>query len=227
LNGSPKNWHGGLMRKVDKTEILANEYASWIAEYEKISRKHVGYSASHKYYKDVLVSLLWCQGGVCAYTEIFIANRERCGPDNFDEQGRYMERGKEESGFAAQLDHFDSTLKAAEGWKWDNFFAVSDKINVQKRNKSVDYILKPDTPEYDPHRFLGYDRDRHIFHANPDLEDECIIERVEEMIDLLGLNYGTIRDNRIRYLSLILKRLSLDLEEPVYQFFTAYQMCRE
>ena len=62
------------MRKVDKTEILANEYASWIAEYEKISRKHVGYSASHKYYKDVLVSLLWCQGGVCAYTEIFIGN---------------------------------------------------------------------------------------------------------------------------------------------------------
>jgi len=214
------------MKKIDKTEILATEYTSWIAEYERTSRDHAEYSASHKYYKDVLVSLLWCQGGVCAYTEIFIADRERCGPDNFDEQGRYMERGKEVSGFSAQLDHFDSTLKAAKGWKWDNFFAVSDKINVQKRNRPVDYILKPDSAEYDPHRLLAYDRDRHIFHANPDLEDD-IIERVEEMTDLLGLNYGTIRDNRICYLSLILKRLSLGLEESVYQFFTAYQMCRE
>jgi hypothetical protein len=45
------------------------------------------------------------------------------------------------------------------------------------------------------------------------------------MIDLLGLNYGTVKDNRICYLSPILNRCFLGIKEDVYQFVTAYQMC--
>ncbi|QTA92528.1 hypothetical protein [Desulfonema magnum] len=216
------------MRKIDKSEILAAEYKSWTDRYDKTNQNHPKYYSSHKYHKDVLVSLLYCQKGLCAYTEILIARKERYAPDNFDENGRYIKREKEISGFAAQLDHFDSTLKSEKGWLWNNFFAVSDKINVQKTNKPVDEILKPDAPEYDPHKFLAYDKDRHVFYPNPDIEDDCLVERIGEMIDLLGLNYGTIKDHRISYLSPVLNRLFfLGIREHVYQFVTAYQMCEQ
>ena len=56
----------------------------------------------------MLVSLLFCQQGLCAYTEILIAEQERYNPNNFDEAGRYIEREKQEFSFSAQLDHFDS-----------------------------------------------------------------------------------------------------------------------
>jgi hypothetical protein len=152
------------MRKIDKSEILATEYKAWIDEYEKRNEDHPKYSSSsHKYYKDVLVSLLYCQKGLCAYTEMLISRKERCSPDNFDKNGRYIERGKEKSGFAAQLDHFDSSLKSEKGWRWDNFFAVWDKINIQKKKPS-DEILKPDMPAYDPYKLLAYDKREHVFY---------------------------------------------------------------
>ncbi len=199
------------MKKIDKREILATEYKAWIDGYDEKNEDHPKYDSSHKYYKDVLVSLLYCQRGLCAYTEILIADEERYAFNNFNTDGRYIKRGKEVSGFAAQLDHFDSTLKSAKGWLWDNFFAVLDKINVQKTNKPVDDILKPDSPEYDPYKLLAYDKDHHAFYPNPDIEDEELFGRINRMIDLLGLNYGTIKAQRKRYLSLILNRLSLGM----------------
>ncbi len=59
------------MRKIDKTQILATEYQLWIKQLK--GQTHPKYSSSHKYYKDVLISLLYCQQGLCAYTEILIA----------------------------------------------------------------------------------------------------------------------------------------------------------
>ncbi|MEN8220802.1 MAG: hypothetical protein ABFS56_31505, partial [Pseudomonadota bacterium] len=76
----------------------------------------------------------------------------------------------------------------------NNFFAVSDKINVIKSDKPVDDILKQDMPGYDPYKFLAYDDEEHIFHVNPDIEDENTVKRIQSMIKVLGLNYGTIKD---------------------------------
>ncbi len=65
------------MRKIDKSTILATEYASWIAELDSKHEDHPAYSSCHKYYREVLVSLLHCQKGLCAYTEILIACSDR------------------------------------------------------------------------------------------------------------------------------------------------------
>jgi hypothetical protein len=211
--------------KIDKTKILATEYQSWIEQLDRKAQTHHKYSSSHKYYKDVLISLLYCQKGLCAYTEILIAEEKRYSPKNFDEKGRYIDKGKPESSFSAQLDHFDSQLKKKHGWRWENFFAISDKINIDKGCQPVDDILKPDSPKYDPYKLLGYDEKRHLFHAHPDIEDEILLERIENMIMVLGLNQGTIKDNRRAYLEPKKKSLSLGKEiEQVYQFFTAFKM---
>lgn len=217
------------MRKIDKSYILATAYQAWIQKYDNKNKPHLVYSPSHPHYKAVLVSLLHCQKGLCAYTEILIATEDRCDQNKFDARGKYIPGNKTVSGFAAQLDHFDSRLKAEKGWSWDNFFAVSDKINVQKKDTAVDDILKPDTAAFDPYKLLAYDPDKHLFYASLYIEDEQIVERIENMIDVLGINYGTIVDNRNRYLSCIFNRLKLgveasDLEQDLYQFFTAYEM---
>jgi len=213
------------MRKIDKSTTLATEYASWIAKYED----HPPYYSNHKYYKDVLVSLLYCQKGLCAYTEILIARPERYSADNFDQNGRYIHNNEndETSGFTAQLDHFDSALKAKKGWDWNNFFAVSDKINVRKGNKTVDNILKPDSPDYDPYKWLAYDDDEHIFYVNPNIEDEDTVNRIQQMIKVLGLNYGTIKDTRTAYLNEKMEFLKLGREKEAYQFVTAFEMIKK
>ena len=214
------------MRKIDKSQILAKAYQSWLEQLDQ--NTHPKYSSAHKYYKDVLVSLLFCQQGLCAYTEILIAEKERCSPDNFDDTGRYIERKKPESSFSAQLDHFDSRLKEKYGWHWENFFAISDKINTEKGTQPVDEILKPDSPDYDPYKLLSYNDKRHLFHVHPEIEDDKLIERIERMIVVLGLNQGTIKDNRRAYLEPKKNSLLLGKEiEPVYQFVTAFEMIQE
>jgi len=175
---------------------------------------------------DVLVSLLYCQKGLCAYTEILIARENRCSPILFNKKGRYLKRD-EELGFSAQLDHFDSDLKDKKGWDGDNFFAVSDKINIIKSDKPVDNILKPDLPDYDPYKLLAYDEQEHIFYVNPDIENENMIQRIQYMIKVLGLNYGTIKDMRTEYLNEKMELVELGIEKEAYQFVTAFEMIKE
>ena len=118
--------------------------------------------------------------------------------------------------------------KEKYGWCWENFFAISDKINLRKGAQPVDEILKPDSPDYDPYNLLSYNEKRHLFHVNPEIEDEYLVERIEQMIYVLGLNQGTIKDNRRAYLEPKKKLLELGKEiEPVYQFFTAFEMIQE
>jgi hypothetical protein len=222
------------MRKIDKSEILATEYAQWVAGFDKNNQDHPKYSSSHKYYKDVLVSLLYCQKGLCAYTETFIANEKRYGPHKFT-NGRYIisssksnsKSENKENSFSAQLDHFDPSLKTTKGWRWENFFAVSDKVNTSKLRASVDEILKPDSPDYNPYKLLAYDRKEGLFYANPKITDEQLVERIENMIGVLGLNLGTVKDLRRAYLEPKLKRLERGQDiEPVFQYFTAFEMIR-
>jgi hypothetical protein len=176
-----------------------------------------------------LVSLLYCQKGLCAYTEILLARSNRYSADNFDQNGRYIHNNEhnETSEFSAQLDHFNSALKAKKGWDWENFFAVSDKINTRKGNKMVDNILKPDSPDYDPDKWLAYDDEEHIFYANPNIEDENTIHQIQQMIKILGLNYGTIKDTRTEYLNEKMELLELGIEKEAYQFVTAFEMLKK
>src|SRR5687767_5874446 len=109
------------MRRIDKSKKLAIAYFSWIDEFVRKKQQHPKYNSSHRFYKDILVNLLHCQGGVCAYTEILITEEKRCAGDKFDSAGKYISGNKTESGFSAQLDHFDSDLKMNQGWGWENF----------------------------------------------------------------------------------------------------------
>jgi hypothetical protein len=218
------------MRKIDKSKILAIEYAEWVANLDKNNRDHPKYYSSHKYYKDVLVSLLYCQKGLCAYTETFIASEERYGPHNFI-NGRYIipsSKSKKENSFSAQLEHFDHSLKATQGWSWENFFAVSDKVNTSKLGASVDEILKPDLPDYDPYNLLAYNRKEGLFYANPKIKDEQLAEKIEAEILTLGLNLETVKDLRKEYLEPKWERLKRGQDiEPVFQYFTAFEMIRQ
>ena len=70
------------MRKIDKTKILSTEYKKWEEHFEKNNEPHSKYnSIDNKYYNDVVMNLLFCQKGLCAYTEI-----ELCSPDVINEQ---------------------------------------------------------------------------------------------------------------------------------------------
>jgi hypothetical protein len=156
-----------------------------------------------------------------------IAREDRYRHDNFNKNGRYIKKNEELSGFSAQLDHFDSRLKPTKGWRWNNFFAVLDKINIRKGDKPVDDILKPDSPDYDPYKLLAYDEEEHIFHVNPDIEDENTVKRIQSMIKVLGLNYGTIKDLRTEYLNEKMEILELGIKKEAYQFVTAFEMIKE
>jgi hypothetical protein len=64
----------------------------------------------------------------------------------------------------------------------------------------IDDILKPDSPDSDPYKLLSYNEKISLFHANSEIEDENLVERIEHKILVLGLNQGTLKDNRRAYL---------------------------
>ena len=76
------------MRKIDKTKILSVHYKKWV---DKLSRDKVKHPQRSSHYDDVVMNLLHCQKGVCAYTEMAL-----CNPGLFDEdkwkKGRYTQK---------------------------------------------------------------------------------------------------------------------------------------
>ncbi|HAO48102.1 MAG TPA: hypothetical protein DCR35_01615 [Runella sp.] len=215
------------MQKIDKTLILSSEYKQWE---ESMRETHSPYNSSNnKYYYDVVMNLLHCQKGVCAYTEMSLCDekyyKEECWKD-----GKYIISKPE---FMGALDHFNPALKKNTGWLWDNFFIVQKDINDKaKRNKSVDDILKPDSPLYDPFSLLEYDEKAHVFIANADLE-EYLQKRINDMIDILGINYSPIPKLRKKHLQRIIEKIKNGIgnweEEQAAneQYFTAFEMCRQ
>lgn len=217
------------MRKIDKSKILAKEYKAWIDAYDTENKDHPVYnSSSNKYYYDILVNLLFCQGGLCAYTEIMICDMERCGETKFSKEGVYQKGNESESGFFAQLDHFDSSLKKTKGWSWDNFFAVYDKINTRKNDKEIFGFMKPDNPDYAPQKYLEYDFDKHIFYPRIDIQDDKMREEIGKMISSLGLNYGSVIDKRRNVLSPLVEQLKYKMPIPksISEFPTAFEMTK-
>jgi hypothetical protein len=224
------------MRRIDKSKILSTEYKKWVDELDRSGEKHP--DKYDRYYTDVVMNLLYCQGGVCAYTEIFLCKQELLKESNWV-NGIYLRKKKrnkceipvyynnegEEIDFNVNLDHFDPEKKKDNSWDWDNLFVTESKINNQKRDVAVYDILKPDSPNYDPFRLLVYDIDSHQFSPHGDLSDEES-ERVKWMIAALGLNRGRIRDEREEFLNRIREYESYNKPFTIDRFFTACEMVR-
>ena len=143
------------MRHIDKTKILATKYKEWVNKLNNSGEKH---PENSQYYIDVVMNLLYCQLGVCAYTEI-----ELCDPCHIEiekwQDGRYIAlekmvdmngnitysdtKSKTVETFGT-LEHFNPKLKGKKSWDWDNLFVIHSKINTAKGAREVDNILKPD-----------------------------------------------------------------------------------
>ncbi len=210
------------MRKIYKTKILSTLYKKWEENFEQTNQDHDKYNSSNNtHYIDVIMNLLHVQGGLCAYTEMRL-----CNPELIDEKnwisGKYKDRHIEVFG---QLDHFDPALKGRKAWLWDNFFFIDTDINTKVKGKNdVDYVLKPDTIEYDVNHLLEYDTDSHIFIPHSDLDDNTQ-ERIKVMILKLGINFDPVIDLRKEYLKDKLSLKKFGLEYEVNQFPTAFSMC--
>ena len=207
------------MRKIDKgrSRILATVYKEWLEELEKNNKTH---PHTDTYYVDVLMNLLHCQNGVCAYTEELLCEPELLGRKNW-QKGRYKEKQPERLG---EIDHFDPKLKKELYWQWENLFVVLERINRLKGKKAVDGMFKPDSPGYDPGKYLEYDVETHRFRPHGDIKDKGLKKSVERMLKILNINYGPIHHKRRSYLNKV--KLHQRVDEPITidRFFTACRM---
>jgi hypothetical protein len=211
------------MKKIDKDLALATSYKKWLEGLK--GKKHPTYTSSnHKYYYDIIANLLWVQQGLCAYTEMFLINKNNVSKE------KWAKGGFPKFEFLGQLDHFNPTLKEKKGWEWDNFFVVHSDVNVKrKRDKKINGIIKPDKETYDPFYFLEYDFKQHHFLPNRNRttkEQDLILEDV----NTLGLNFQPIIDYRIEYLKPIIDEVQLGIitiakaRQKLNKFYTAFEM---
>jgi hypothetical protein len=217
------------MRKIDKTCSLSTVYKAWEEGLEANGHSHPKYSSSAEYYRDIIMQLYLCQGGLCAYTEQLLCEPSIYSVANWAEGKYTLDFPKRKP--LGSLDHFDPKLKENKGWLWDNFFMIDYEVNSTKikGKKSVDPILKPDVEDYDPFELLEYDVSLHTFLPNGNLEKETF-GKVENMINVLGINH--IDERRRDLLKSILRRVFTrqiswdEAEAETRQFPTALKMCR-
>ncbi len=189
------------MRKIDKNQQLSTAYQIWENNLEINGLDHPSYNSSQgEHYKDIVMDALSCQNGLCAYTEIQLCPPQYLTAENW-ENGRYkgIIEGRVHNG---QLEHFDERLKwkdkegyQRKDWLWSNFFIIQSDTNNLKSTKTVDYILKPDSDDYDPFSLLEYSLQTHQYIANLDLPEVDRI-RIKNMIEILGLNFPNLIDKR-------------------------------
>ncbi len=216
------------MRKIDKSIILSGEYKAWVDGLNKENKKHPD-DKYRKYYDDVFYNLLYCQEGVCAYTE-----KRLCSPDLISDSkwqdNRYVKCDDQIS--RGHLEHFDPTLKKEKFWEWENLFVIDSDINIKVKSKrGIDPILKPDAPDYDPYELLDYDHETNRFIPNTGIEDEEKKDRIKYMIDTLGINAYFIVYERRKYCNRFKKNLleynKEEKKEDINEFNTAIEMLRK
>jgi hypothetical protein len=211
------------MQKIDKSVTLATEYKKWLDNINK-KAKHPNYTSSnHRFYYDVIANLLWVQKGLCAYTELFLCDVKQL------ESSKWKEGKFKQFDFKGQLDHYDATLKENKGWEWNNFFIIDSDVNRKKNDKKMSGYLKPDQANYDPFYFLQYDFKTHNFIPNAERKD-AEQDKILEEINILGLNFQPIIDNRKNYITPLIDDVSLgiksqvDVRKSLYQFYTSFEM---
>jgi hypothetical protein len=198
------------MKKINKKQQLSTVYKKWENDLEEKNTPHPKYNSSKgEYYIDIVMDLLRCQNGLCAYTEVQLCTPQYLTEDKWVD-GRYKEHieGKVHNG---QLEHFDERLKWKEksknvdtvsdviyqkkDWLWSNLFLVDTDTNNRKSIKSIDDILKPDLDNYDPFKLFDYSSVTHMFTPNTDLP-KSEQDRIRTMIDVLGINFTNVVDKR-------------------------------
>jgi hypothetical protein len=210
------------MRKIDKSLILSTKYKAWVEDFK--DNNHDEYNSSkNKYYNDIKMSLLYCQGGLCAYSEKRLCDSKYFGLEHWKD-GKYKTKleKSDKNKILGDLEHFDESLKKKQAWLWSNFFVVDKHINcIVKARNSVKNILKPDSEDYDPYRYLEFDLETGFFIPLYSLSNEEQ-DDVEDMIDTLGLN--CYDSDRKEYIQLY---LDLNKKREAYQYPTAWKMTLE
>ncbi len=213
------------MRKLDKTEILAAEYKTWLDNLP-VTENHPKYNSSAgKFYYDIIANLIWIQKGLCAYTEFMMQDYQRYNPANWN-NNKFNKFN-----FSGELDHYDPTLKNTQGWLWDNFFLIDSDVNSKKvkGSKKPNSLLKPDKPDFDPSYYLEYDISIHEFIPNKirTFEEQNLILHD---INTLGLNWQPTVERRAKYLNekvTDVKYGAVSFESAyagLFQFFTAFKL---
>lgn len=209
------------MQKIDKSQILSNNYKTW---HDGLGDSHPIYnSSSNKYYDDIKMSLLYCQKGLCAYTEEILCDEKYFDISNWDNVKYNTSLTIEDKDkIQGDLEHFDESLKPQKAWLWDNLFVVHTHINCRvKHTKPVKNILKPDSPTYDPYKYLDFDYETGVFFPNINLlENEK--KEVSYMIEILGLN--CLFSQRKKQLQEWKDRIDVGLSVNPYRFITAWNM---
>jgi hypothetical protein len=224
------------MKPINKTQNKATKFVADLTTHLATNSNHPDYETGKFrdiFYKDVFVALLFCQNGLCAYTEELICDVANLKETDW-ENGVYIGEIIPQN-YDADIEHFDSTLKQTQGWLLENLFAVGVAINRKnKHTKPVYSFINPSLANYKPENYLSYDFSTHKFVTKTKIviEDPVLAKQVKEMIEVLGLNYGTTRDRRARYLSekaVDIQKGQKSFEEvraTLYQFFTAFEMCK-
>ena len=208
------------MRKIDKSTILSKNYKEWV---DSLDDEHPKYNSSNnKYYVDIKMSLLHCQKGLCAYTEELLCDSDLIATSNWNDD-KYITALNNQNLTNGDLEHFDESLKEKQAWLWDNLFFVNGDINRKvKCSKSILSILKPDSLDYDPFKYLNFDYKKNLFIANNSLS-EAEQDDINCMIRTLGLNSnGFKRKFQIERLVKAFE-FGLDLDEP-YEYVTSWEM---
>jgi hypothetical protein len=209
------------MKKIDKSIILSKNYEKWVAS---LGDEHPQYDRSkNKYYNDVKMSLLYCQEGLCAYTEEQLCDKKLIKPHNWDDEKYATSLNNHTNLVNGSLDHFDKSLKEKQAWLWSNLFFIHSDINSKvKCSQTIQEILKPDAPHYDPYHYLVFDYKHNMFVANPKLTQQEQ-DDVECMIRTLGINRnGFKRQSLINRLVKAFEN-EIELEEPD-EYVTAWNM---
>jgi hypothetical protein len=223
------------MRKIDKTEILATAYHRWLAQEQAKpapARKAYDRNASKfKFYYDIAMNLLYCQKGLCAYTEVQLCP-EKYLANELWKKGKYDKSLLIPKPFNGELEHFDESLKETNGWLWDNFFMIDSDTNNRKGTKAIDIRLKPDMPTYNPFEIFDYSLETHRFIINTDMnitKDDR--KNLQAMVDdVLGINFPNLVEIKRKVLTRRLKMLDFRVAftpEEENQFPTAFAFCQQ
>ncbi len=207
------------MRKIDKSQILSTKYKEWL---DNLDEKHPKYSSSNRYINDIKMNLLYCQKGLCAYTEELLCDIELIKPENWKE-GKYNRKLDKQNLVNGDIEHFDCNLKEDKGYLWDNLFMVNSNINCRiKGTKSVNPILKPDADSYDEFKYLQFDDEVNRFIPNRKLS-KGEREEVKNMIEILGINSNAFkRAKQIKDLKEDFE-FGEELKEPI-EYITSWKM---
>jgi len=218
------------MKKIDKSLILSNNYKN--AEKELKKDEHEPYESKFKrdYYTDIKMSLLYCQGGLCAYTEQMICEPSFIYKQNWDDDKYKSLEKLEKYKVEGDLEHFDESLKPKNAFSWDNFFVVIAHVNrnIKGTKKIIKGILKPDDKDYNPYEYFIWikddtnrDIDVYIFAPNKDFSIKKQKD-IKYMIDILGINYLDYK--RQRQLNEWRDKYEMGFEVKPYQYPTAWSM---